>query len=166
MSDQTEPTPTHHVGSPPQAPKTRNTKRNLLLAGAATLGVLAGCCGGFSIATTVAPETRTVVVNSPSPYAVTEYVTVAPQAPATTAPAKPATPTIDEGIWIVGVDFPAGTYRTRDTVNNCYWAIYKAETNQANIVENDIVDGGRPTVKLTKGHEFKTSRCGTWVKIK
>lgn len=162
MSDQTQPIPSPLNAAPVPTP---GSKRGLVVALAAAGGLLLGCCGGFGVATTVAPEPKTI--SSPSPYAVTSYVTVAPSAPAD-APtsAKPAAVVIEDGVWLVGVDFPAGTYRTTEAVSNCYWGVYKAGTNQADILDNDIVDGGRPTVVLKKGQEFKSSRCGTWTKVK
>lgn len=72
---------------------------------------------------------------------------------------------IDEGVWTVGTDIGAGTYRTTEPVSgDCYWAIYRSGTNQDDIVQNDIVTGGRPTVALRDGQDFETNRCGTWDK--
>ncbi|MGF0116034.1 hypothetical protein ACQFYA_06850 [Promicromonospora sp. Marseille-Q5078] len=72
---------------------------------------------------------------------------------------------IDEGVWTVGTDIEAGTYRTTEPVSgDCYWAIYRSGTNQGAIVQNDIVTGGRPTVGLSDGQDFETNRCGTWDK--
>ncbi|SKC51744.1 coiled-coil domain-containing protein [Krasilnikoviella flava] len=72
---------------------------------------------------------------------------------------------IDEGVWTVGTDVEAGTYRTTEPVSgDCYWAIYRSGTNQDDIVQNDIVTGGRPTVALRDGQDFETNRCGTWDK--
>jgi len=72
---------------------------------------------------------------------------------------------IDEGVWTVGTDIEAGTYRTTESVaGDCYWAIYRSGTNQDDIVQNDIVTGGRPTVALRDGQDFETNRCGTWDK--
>lgn len=86
---------------------------------------------------------------------------------ATTAPAPEPKPTIDEGVWTVGVDFPAGTYRVAVPVSDsCYWEITKSGTNGDDIIANDIVEGGRPTVTLRKGQDFTSKRCGTWEKIK
>ena len=75
-------------------------------------------------------------------------------------------PTIDDGTWTVGIDFAAGKYRTTATVgSSCYWGIYKSGTNGDEIIANDIPGGGRPTVTLKAGQDFKTQRCGTWEKI-
>lgn len=87
-----------------------------------------------------------------------------------TDPAPPtpeAKPTIEEGVWTVGVDVPPGTYRVTAPVDDgCYWAITKSGSNGENIIANDIVSGGRPTVTLKKGQDFESARCGTWEKVK
>ena len=88
----------------------------------------------------------------------------------TTSTATPAektsatgTPTFSDGTWLVGEDIPAGRYRTVDTVDGeCYWSI----SNDGDIQDNDFPGGGRPTVTLKKGQEFKSSRCGTWKRSK
>lgn len=72
--------------------------------------------------------------------------------------------TISEGIWTVGVDIKPGTYRTKESPYDCYWAIYTSGTNQGDIIQNDLVDGGRPTVTLKEGQDFETSGCGEWIK--
>jgi len=74
--------------------------------------------------------------------------------------------TILERTWTVGRDIEPGTYATREAVSsgNCYWAIYMSGTNGGNIVENDIVTGGVPTVTLSEGQDFTSNRCGSWVK--
>lgn len=73
--------------------------------------------------------------------------------------------TVREGTWTVGVDIEPGTYRTEaEVASSCYWGIYRTGSNGADIVDNDIVSGGRPMVNLSAGQDFKTSRCGTWLK--
>ena len=75
-----------------------------------------------------------------------------------------AAATITEGTWSVGRDIQPGTYVTKEPVTgSCYWAIYRGGTNGGDIVDNDIVKGGRPTVTLKAGQDFRTSRCGSWV---
>jgi hypothetical protein len=34
----------------------------------------------------------------------------------------------------------------------------------ASLVTENIVSGGRPSVTLSAGQDFKTSRCGSWLK--
>lgn len=83
----------------------------------------------------------------------------------TGAEKEKAANTIHEGTWTVGTDIAAGTYRTTDAVDSdCYWGIYTSGTNGDDIIANDIPGGGRPTVTLSKGQDFNTTRCGTWQK--
>lgn len=86
---------------------------------------------------------------------------------AKSAPEPPSGPTvIGEGTWTVGVDVDPGKYRTVAAVSDgCYWEITKAGTNGADIIANDNVTGGRPTVTLKKGQEFKNQGCGDFQKL-
>lgn len=72
---------------------------------------------------------------------------------------------VDSGVWTVGSDIKAGTYRTKESVgSDCYWAVLQTGTNGSDIVDNGIPGGGRPTVTVKKGQDFESQRCGTWVK--
>lgn len=71
---------------------------------------------------------------------------------------------VGQGVWTVGVDIEPGTYRTESPVSStCYWAILRSGSN-GDIVDNDIVTGGFPTVTLSVGQDFENTRCGTFVK--
>ncbi|MEV7605126.1 hypothetical protein AB0N65_06775 [Paenarthrobacter sp. NPDC089322] len=73
--------------------------------------------------------------------------------------------TVREGTWTVGVDIEPGTYRADAEVSSrCYWGIYRSGSNGSDIIDNDIVSGGRPSVTLSAGQDFTTTRCGTWSK--
>ncbi|MDJ0351516.1 hypothetical protein [Pseudarthrobacter sp. PH31-O2] len=73
--------------------------------------------------------------------------------------------TIADGTWTVGKDLEAGTYRaTADVGSSCYWGIYATGSNGSNIIDNDLPGGGRPSVALAGGQDFKSSRCGKWEK--
>lgn len=77
-----------------------------------------------------------------------------------------AASSIKEGTWTVGRNVEAGTYTTEKTVaSGCYWAILASGTNGDDILANDIVSGGQPTVTIQAGQDFTTKRCGTWTKI-
>ncbi|WP_159620020.1 hypothetical protein [Arthrobacter zhaoguopingii] len=79
--------------------------------------------------------------------------------------AKAAT-TIGEGTWTVGRNVEPGIYTTAKPVSgSCYWGIYTSGTNGDDIIANDIVTGGQPTVTLQVGQDFETTRCGSWSKI-
>lgn len=72
---------------------------------------------------------------------------------------------ISEGTWTVGRDIEPGTYVTSEGVSDyCYWAILRSGTNGSDIIENDIVTGGRPTVTLSSGQDFTTRGCGRWIR--
>lgn len=94
----------------------------------------------------------------------------APSSPATSAPAKLApktVPSIDDGVWTVGEDVPAGTYKVTAALAagaGCYWKISTSGTNGRDIVDNALPKGGLPRVTLAAGQDFETKRCGTWRK--
>lgn len=82
-----------------------------------------------------------------------------------TAEEEQAANTISNGTWTVGVDIAPGTYRSNEPVGStCYWGIYRTGTNGGDIIENDIPGGGRPTVTLSQGQDFNSTRCGSWTK--
>ncbi|GII22723.1 ATP synthase F0 subunit B [Planosporangium mesophilum] len=84
---------------------------------------------------------------------------------ATQAEKVQAQNTIREGTWAVGVDIQPGTYRVKEAVSGqCYWKI-NSDANGRNIVANDLVSGGRPTVSLSNGQYFTTQDCGDWIKV-
>ena len=73
--------------------------------------------------------------------------------------------TIGPGTYVVGVDMQPGTYRPESAVSSsCYWGIYKSGTNGDDIIDNDIPGGGFPTVTVSEGQDFSSTRCGNWVK--
>jgi len=76
-----------------------------------------------------------------------------------------AATSIRNGMWTVGVDVEPGTYRTAEPVSSqCYWGIYRSGSNGSDIVENDIVIGGFPTVTLSEGQDFLNRGCPDFVK--
>jgi hypothetical protein len=86
------------------------------------------------------------------------------EAALTATEAKVAASQIDNGTWTVGVDIEPGSYRTAEAVtSSCYWAIYRSGSNGGDIIENDIVEGGFPSVTLKVGQDFRNS-CGVWLK--
>ncbi|MDK1326626.1 hypothetical protein [Arthrobacter sp. zg-Y1143] len=83
----------------------------------------------------------------------------------TSAEATKAANTITDGTWTVGKTVAAGTYTTTtDVGSSCYWGIYRSGSNGDDIIENDIPGGGRPSVTISEGQDFKSSRCGKWEK--
>jgi hypothetical protein len=85
---------------------------------------------------------------------------------AVAAPALSAV--IENGQWEVGVDVPAGAYKVTAAVDPdamCYWKI--SQTGKPdNIIDNDIVKGGKPTVTVKRGQDFTTKDCGTWAQVR
>jgi hypothetical protein len=162
-----EQTPTFAAMMPtPVVPKKRVHPLSIVLA---VVGGVALLCGAVLAIGSFAASNKAATASS-SPSTVFVYVTppaAQPTRPAApTTPPPPVVPTVDDGTWTVGTDLPAGKYRTKANVgSDCYWAILKSGTNGADIVSNDIPGGGRPTVTLSAGQDFKTSRCGTWEKI-
>jgi hypothetical protein len=86
------------------------------------------------------------------------------EAALTATEAKVAASQIDNGTWTVGVDIELGSYRTVEAITSaCYWAILRTGSNGDDIIQNDIVEGGFPSVTLKAGQDFKNS-CGVWNK--
>ncbi|RAN76135.1 hypothetical protein B5P43_24375 [Bacillus sp. SRB_336] len=83
----------------------------------------------------------------------------------TGAEAKKAKNSVGDGTWTVGRSIDPGTYvTTADVSSTCYWGIYASGSNGSDIIENDLPGGGRPSVTISAGQDFKTSQCGTWTK--
>ncbi|MBP2412273.1 hypothetical protein JOF48_001072 [Arthrobacter stackebrandtii] len=81
------------------------------------------------------------------------------------AEAVKAKNTFGDGTRTVGRDIEPGSYiPTADVGSSCYWAILTTGTNGSDIVDNDLPGGGRPSVTLSEGQDFKSSRCGSWTK--
>jgi hypothetical protein len=130
-------------------------KRFLLAPALFAVFSLAGCSG----ASTAAPE----AASGPVPT-VTVTQEVAGPVTTETVTAPPAGPvdTIDEGVWEVGADVKAGSYKVVDAITgDCYWSITPVGQPD-NITSNGTPTGGRPTVVLKKGQEFTDQGCGTW----
>lgn len=142
----------------------------ILAAGLAAGGILVGCVVGLAIGATrdlTSPAAISAAGTDSPPPPGTAFPAIPPPPTTIPAPAAPAAPSVDDGTWTVGIDLPAGTYRTTAVVSSdCYWGIYKSGTNGNDIIANDIPGGGRPTVTVKAGQDFRTARCGTWVKIK
>ncbi len=101
----------------------------------------------------------------PTPNVPTATPSPSPAPTVKPSPTPKPKPTITDGVWQVGEDIPAGTYRAAENVSgmSCYWAKY-ADSEGNNILSNDLPSGGRPQVTLKKGQWFNTERCGTWVR--
>jgi hypothetical protein len=124
------------------------------------LGLVIGGAGsgdGDGSVTTAAEPGATVTATAPAKAGPTVTKTA-------TVTAKPPGPedTIEEGDWEVGADVKPGTYKTVEPIEgDCYWKISPIGRPD-DIIDNDIVTGGRPTVILKKGQQFTNQGCGTW----
>jgi len=140
----------------------------LLAAGIGVGGLLVGCLAGALIGAGMG-DTPAATPGAQPPAATGVAATTAAGKPATTQaapPPPPAAPTVEDGVWTVGVDIPAGRYRTTAAVPaDCYWSITKTGSNGTDIIANDIPGGGRPTVTVKAGQDFTSARCGTWTKV-
>lgn len=68
---------------------------------------------------------------------------------------------VSDGVWQVGKDIDAGTYRANDSVTDrCYWEISVGD----DVVRNDVPGGGYPQVTVSDGQQFKLQNCGTFTK--
>lgn len=68
---------------------------------------------------------------------------------------------VSAGVWQVGKDIEAGTYRATSPVgDDCYWEVKVGDS----IVQNDIPGGGYPEVTVTDGQQLKIYSCGTFAK--
>jgi TolA-binding protein len=68
---------------------------------------------------------------------------------------------VSDGVWQVGKDIDAGTYRAMAAVpEDCYWAITVGD----DIVQNDLPGGGYPQATVSDGQQLKLNGCGTWSK--
>ncbi len=71
---------------------------------------------------------------------------------------------IEDGNWLPGTDFPAGTYETTTQAEDCYWDVTTGDGDKKHYVEQEI-GPGHYKVKLKAGQKFKTQGCGTWKKV-
>lgn len=71
----------------------------------------------------------------------------------------------DDGMYIVGVDFVAGTYRV-DAKNGCYWERMRDFTGGLNsIIANDNTKGSTIVSIAPSDAGFESDGCGHWTKV-
>lgn len=70
-----------------------------------------------------------------------------------------------DGVFVVGDDIKAGTYKTAGPsssgIDTCYWAFKTGTGSDADIVDNNLVQG-QATVTLRAGQIFETQSCQDW----
>ena len=63
----------------------------------------------------------------------------------------------------VGTDIPAGTYRTRVSVSDCYWERLKGFSGELkDIITNSFSTGYQVVTVKSTDKGFNSSRCGKW----
>lgn len=74
--------------------------------------------------------------------------------------------TMSDGMWRIGIDVKAGTYRA-EPVESCYWERLSGATGEfEDIIANDFTDGGPVVVTLSPTDwGFASSDCGTWTLV-
>jgi hypothetical protein len=165
---------------PPSAPrKARKWPWIVGIIVALFAGVGIGSSDSGTNATTTAAPTATVTAKAKPAPTVTAQAKPAPTVTVTsqvepapaetvkvTVTAKPKGPSgsIEDGIWLVGKDIKAGTYRTSE--GGCYWARLSGLGGDFNdIIANGNTSG--PTVVAIKKTDkaFESTSCGTWKRI-
>lgn len=72
--------------------------------------------------------------------------------------------TVGDGVWQVGRDIDAGTYRPNNAVGeDCYWEV-STGNGLNDIIQNGIPGGGYPQVSVSDGQQLKLQSCGVWSK--
>ncbi len=89
---------------------------------------------------------------------------IIPPPPATTTTTEPATPTtFGEGVWVVGSDISAGTYRNSDSSGFCYWARLSGFSGDIeDIITNEFTDTIQIVEISSSDAGFESNDCGIW----
>lgn len=156
-------------------------KKNSVIALLSTLGAVAALGVGLAIGLTAKPTAKpaaapaplettvTATVSGPAstvtapPSTVVSTVTAPPEVPAEPVQTGPKTE-FSDGMYAVGTDIVAGSYRTTGSSDGCYWARERNDSGDSgSIIANDLFNGpGSVTVK--KGEFLKTNGGCTWKK--
>jgi len=118
-----------------------------------------------SVAAASGPPSTSESVPTVGPTIAPPTATLPPSLPPTPAPtAPPSFRTFGDGIWEVGPDIKAGTYRTRDPAFGCYWARLRGFDGTLNDIianENLYFAYGVVTIKSSDAG-FESSGCEEW----
>jgi hypothetical protein len=83
-------------------------------------------------------------------------------APATPSP-TPAQRQFGDGMYAVGRDLPAGTYRTRVAASSCYWErLSGAGGTFGEIIANELTSATTIVTIASSDAYFRSRNCGTW----
>lgn len=171
------------MGGPPAAPVKPAKKKSRVVPAVITgivallIGIGIGSAAAGGSAQTAAPGaepavTVTETVEKPGGTAtVTEKPKPAPTVTVTkTVTQKAEAPAAPEGFgagtYEVGVDMPAGKYKTKGPddsgIDSCYWS-RNEDASGENIIANALLEG-QGVVEINKGEYFETTGCLDWVK--
>lgn len=122
------------------------------------------------------PVTKTVTTSVTLPPSTVTLPPSTVTAPPATVTAPPVTVTVittatpkvafADGIYRVGIDIEAGTYRSTAVSDTCYWERLRGFGGTLEeIIANDI--GISPTIVTIASTDagFRSNRCGGWSKI-
>ena len=86
-----------------------------------------------------------------------------------TTPRRGLLTTISPGMWIVGAQITAGTYRAENSRQGCYWQRVSNFTGGADaIIANSLATSDGPqlvTIASTDAGFSATAECGTWARV-
>lgn len=98
--------------------------------------------------------------SSPSPSAPSPIQIQVP------APPPPRAPGFGDGIYRIGVNIGAGTYRTRSNVSGCYWERLSGFSGSFDdIISNDFTNVSAIVTISPRDKGFHTSGCGNWTPL-
>jgi hypothetical protein len=80
-----------------------------------------------------------------------------------TPPPPPTGTTFSDGMYLVGTDIPAGTYRNSDSSSGCYWERLSGLSGDLDdIIANDFTTARSIVTIAPSDYAFSADRCGTW----
>lgn len=149
---------------PPQPPvKKKHTKRNIGCLAIIALIVLAII---ISAATSNSGSAKTTASSATTVATTTTISKSTPKSdvkPTPTAKPKPAFASFGDGMFQVGKDIQAGTYRTREGSANCYYSRLSGFTGAlGEILANDNTDAPAVVTIAAGDKGFQSTSCGTW----
>lgn len=162
---------------PVQPPKPKGNRGRLvaeIVGGIVLLLMGVGIGGAGDSAPVAAPAptaTRTVTEQVPGPVETVEVEVPGPETTVTVTakPPKPKGPsgTIPgDGLYLVGKDIKAGTYRAANESGSCYWERLSGTSGDFDdILANDNASGPVVVTIRSSDEAFSTQRCGSWERI-
>lgn len=177
---QAQPGPTwrgpQHPGDPTAAkPESKQKRRWPYVAAvplALFLGIGMGAASGedAATATTAAEPAPTVTVTAAAEPLPAETVEVKVPGPTVTVTAKPAGPSGSipgDGVFLVGSDIKAGTYRAANESGDCYWERLSGTSGDFDdILANDNASGPALVTIRSSDEAFSSARCGEWTRVR